>query len=87
MSRTKSEFQQFLAQNPKAGEVIQKTGGLRKIRWTLKGKGKRGGIRIIYYHITADSHIRLLLIYKKGVKENLTEDEKKILRSINERWQ
>ena len=81
-----SEFQQFLAQNPKAGEVIQKTGGLRKIRWTLKGKGKRGGVRIIYYHITADSHIRLLLIYKKGVKENLTEDEKKILRSINERW-
>lgn len=41
---------------------IQQTGGLRKIRWAANGKGKRGGVRIIYYHVTADAQIRLLLI-------------------------
>ena len=81
-----TEFQQHLAENPLAGEVIQQTGGLRKVRWAAGGKGKRGGVRIIYYHLTVDFQIRLLLIYKKGIKDNLTEKEKKILRQINEGW-
>jgi mRNA-degrading endonuclease RelE of RelBE toxin-antitoxin system len=80
------EFQQYLADNPLSGDPIQKTGGLRKIRWSSGGKGKRGGVRIIYYYVTAASQIRLLLIYKKGVKDDLTEKEKKILRQINEGW-
>ncbi|WMJ00310.1 type II toxin-antitoxin system RelE/ParE family toxin [Pseudomonas chlororaphis subsp. aurantiaca] len=80
-------LQQHLAENPTAGDVIQHTGGLRKVRWAANGKGKRGGVRVIYYHITAASQIRLLVIYRKGVKDDLTEDEKKELRKLNERWQ
>ena len=81
-----TEFQKYLALNPLRGDVIQSTGGLRKIRWAAGGKGKRGGVRIIYYHVTADSQIRLLLIYKKGIQDDLTADQKKVLRHINERW-
>jgi len=81
-----AEFQKYLADNPMAGDVIQQTGGLRKIRWAAGGKGKRGGVRVIYYHVTVDSQIRLLLIYKKGVQDDLTDEQKKVLRHINERW-
>ncbi|WP_234393746.1 hypothetical protein [Fangia hongkongensis] len=44
-----AEFQSYLAENPLIGDVIQQTGGLRKVRWSAKGKGKRGGVRVIYY--------------------------------------
>lgn len=81
-----ADFQNYLADNPLAGDVIQQTGGLRKVRWSAQGKGKRGGVRIIYYHITADSQIRLILIYKKGIQDNLTTDQKKKLKQLNERW-
>jgi hypothetical protein len=81
-----AEFQRYLADNPRVGDVIQDTGGLRKIRWSANGKGKRGGVRVIYYHLTADAQIRLLLIYKKGIQDNLTEKQKKILRKLNEGW-
>jgi mRNA-degrading endonuclease RelE of RelBE toxin-antitoxin system len=81
-----AELQKYLANNPLAGDVIQSTGGLRKVRWAAGGKGKRGGVRIIYYHVTPDSQIRLLLIYKKGIQDDLTTEQKKILRHINERW-
>ncbi|SFO08309.1 toxin HigB-2 [Xenorhabdus japonica] len=80
------EFQTFLAIQPEFGQVIPDTGGLRKIRWSSSGKGKRSGVRVIYYYKLPDSQIRLLLIHKKGIKDNLTEHEKKILRDLNERW-
>ncbi|MBD1226848.1 MULTISPECIES: type II toxin-antitoxin system RelE/ParE family toxin [Xenorhabdus] len=80
------EFQTFLAIQPEFGQVIPNTGGLRKIRWSSYGKGKRSGVRVIYYYKLSDSQIRLLLIYRKGIKDNLTEQEKKILRDLNERW-
>lgn len=81
-----TEFQKFLADNPLAGDVIQQTGGLRKVRWSAQGKGKRGGVRVIYYHLTADSQIRLILIYKKGIQDDLTAAQKKMLRQLNEWW-
>jgi len=80
------EFQQFMADNPDWGDVIQNTGGLRKVRWAAKGKGKRGGVQVIYYHKVSESQIRLLLIYKKGVQDDLSEDEKRQLRALNEGW-
>lgn len=80
------EFQQFMADNPHWSDVIQNTGGLRKVRWAAKGKGKRGGVRVIYYDKVSDSQIRLLLIYKKGVQDDLSEDEKHLLRALNEGW-
>lgn len=80
------EFQQFMADNPDWGDVIQNTGGLRKIRWAARGKGKRGGVRVIYYYKVTESQIRLLLIYKKGVQDVLSEDNKRQLRALNEGW-
>jgi hypothetical protein len=59
---------------------------LRKLRWSAGGKGKRGGVRIIYYHVTAAFQIRLILIYKKGIKDTLTAEEKATLRKINTHW-
>lgn len=81
-----AQFQRYLATNPLAGDVIQKTGGLRKVRWSSQGKGKRGGVRIIYYYVTSASQIRLLLIYKKGIQDDLTTDQKRALLQLNERW-
>jgi len=81
-----AEFQTYLVNNPLAGDVIQQTGGLRKIRWSAGGKGKRGGVRIIYYYVVAATQIRLLLIYKKGTQDNLTSDQKKVLHQLNKRW-
>jgi hypothetical protein len=77
-------LQQFLIEHPDAGDVIQGTGGLRKLRWASKGKGKRGGVRTIYLYIARRSHIHLLTIYAKNEASDLTPDEKKILKSIVE---
>jgi mRNA-degrading endonuclease RelE of RelBE toxin-antitoxin system len=82
-----SEFQEFLAENPTAGDVIQGTNGLRKIRWASQGKGKSGGVRVIYYYLCMAYQIRLILIYRKGVKDDLSSAEKRILSEINRRWE
>lgn len=78
-----SALQEHLVAHPDAGDVIAGTGGLRKIRWSAMGKGKRGGTRIIYYHVVAQAQMRMLLIYRKGIKDDLTPKEKAILRKIN----
>lgn len=79
-------FQRFLVEQPEAGDLIQGTDGLRKVRWAAGGKGKSGGVRVIYYYLSEARHIRLLLIYKKGVKDDLTAKEKAVLREIKARW-
>jgi hypothetical protein len=79
-------LQWFLATQPDAGDVIQGTGGLRKVRWVLHGRGKRGGVRVIYFHASRDQQIRMLLIYRKGVKDDLSAAEKRTLRELNENW-
>lgn len=79
-------FQIFLSQNPLAGDVIQGTGGLRKIRWSAQEKGKRSGVRVIYYHVTLAAQIRLILIYRKGIKDDLDAHERKVLKELNDRW-
>ncbi|HEY9128668.1 MAG TPA: type II toxin-antitoxin system RelE/ParE family toxin [Sulfurovum sp.] len=78
------QLQNFLVEQPLAGDVIQGTGGLRKLRWSANGKGKRGGIRTIYLFITEKSHIHLLTLYAKNEVNDLTDQEKKILKSIVE---
>lgn len=79
-------LQQHLVEQPNAGAVIAGTGGLRKIRWSVAGKGKRGGTRVIYYHVVAQAQIRMILIYRKGIKDDLTPREKTVLRRINAEW-
>lgn len=70
-----TRLQDYWAGHPDAGDVIAGTGGLRKIRWTSAGKGKRGGSRVIYFHAVAQSQIRMLPIYRKGIKDDLTPKE------------
>ncbi|WP_375602184.1 type II toxin-antitoxin system RelE/ParE family toxin [Enterobacter hormaechei] len=80
------KLQVFLATQPDYGVLIQNTGGLRKIRWLSGGRGKRGGVRVIYFHRTREFEIRLLLIYRKGIKDDLSAGEKAILKKMIERW-
>ncbi len=69
------ELQIFLLENPARGDIIPNSGGLRKLRWAAKGKGKRGGSRVIYIYFKATRVIDLLAIYPKNRKENLTQQE------------
>lgn len=79
-------FQHLLADRPEVGDLIEGTGGIRKVRVASSGRGKRGGSRVIYYHFTAAAQIALLMIYPKNEKDDLTDDERKALRQIVERW-
>ena len=81
-----SALQKFLVVNPKAGDVIQGTGGVRKLRWSHDKKGKRGGMRVIYYHADALHQLRMLLVYRKGETDDLTESQKKALKKVVETW-
>jgi len=76
------ELQLTLLESPDKGDVIPKGKGLRKIRWSAGGKGKRGGARVIYYWINADNVIYLLLAYRKNKQENLTSQQLKILTDL-----
>jgi mRNA-degrading endonuclease RelE of RelBE toxin-antitoxin system len=78
------ELQKKLVFNPAAGDIIKHSGGLRKIRWHSVSKGKRGGIRVIYYWFVSDDQIYMLLAYGKNEKEDLTAAELKILRKLVE---
>lgn len=76
-------LQLFLLKNPKAGPVIPKAKGLRKLRWKLPTTGKKGGLRVIYYCIT-DDLIYMIFPYKKSgkgksVQEDLTSEQLKVL--------
>jgi hypothetical protein len=80
---TRIEFINYIAANPSAGDLITGTGGARKIRWQSDAnKGKRGGTRIIYYYHDESLPIYLFTVYKKNQKENITDEEKKILHKI-----
>jgi mRNA-degrading endonuclease RelE of RelBE toxin-antitoxin system len=78
-------LQKELLFNPLAGALIKHSGGLRKLRWKTTGKGKRGGIRIIYYYITEDEKIFMLFAYPKSSKDDLNSKELKMLRAIVEK--
>lgn len=77
-------LQKELALNPKAGKVIKGTGGLRKIRWNTPGKGKSGGLRVIYYNLTENT-ILMVFAFRKNEAENITDEEAKMLRAITQK--
>lgn len=79
-------LQSFLSAYPRSGSVIPDTGGLRKLRWAGGGKGKRGGVRIIYYHVPTESQIWMLMVYRNGIKDDLTSGEKRLLRLMIKKW-
>ncbi len=72
----------YLISHPDAGDVIAGGGGVRKLRWAARGKGKRGGVPIIYVYVVVAARIYLLRCYAKNFKTDLTADEKKELRQI-----
>jgi len=72
----------YLIEHPDAGDVIPGAGGARKLRWAAKGKGKRGGARIIYVYVVLAARIYLLRCYSKNVRTDLTADEKKQVRQL-----
>lgn len=75
----------MLAQQPDVGSIIPGGGGLRKVRWSIKGKGKRGGSRVIYYWFVEDESILMLFIFKKNERSDLTKEQLKQLRTVVER--
>lgn len=81
-----AELQQALADNPELGPVIKKSGGLRKVRWSRQGEGKRGGFRVIYYYAKEHSQQRMVFIFGKDEQSDLTDEQLKKLRKVIERW-
>ena len=74
-------LQQTLITNPQAGAVIPGSGGVRKLRWGVAGRGKRGGIRVVYYVRLRQGQIWMLTVYAKNVSENIPP---RVLRKIRE---
>lgn len=78
------DLQEELLKNPKAGDVIQGTGGIRKIRIPMesRGKGKRGGARVIYVDIELKETIYFINVYTKDEKDDLTDEERKAFKAV-----
>jgi len=74
------DFIEFIAQSPLLGDVVPQAGGARKVRWSVKGSGKRGGVRVIYFNVSEEM-VELIYIYKKVVKSNMTGQEIKRVQS------
>lgn len=65
------DFISWLAAHPEAGDVIPNTGGCRKVRWTMRGTGKRGGVRVIYFNYAEDGTLLLVMMYAKSQRTNI----------------
>jgi hypothetical protein len=78
----RDEFVLYIAGDPEAGAVIPDTGGVRKVRWSRAGSGKRGGVRVIYFYHDQDRPLYLLMVYAKGRQEDLDPDEKRAVREL-----
>ena len=78
------QLQLALVLHPDLGTVIPGSGGLRKVRWAIQGRGKRGGVRVIYYWAVMNDKILMLFMYAKNEQDDLTPDQLKVLRKIIE---
>ncbi len=75
----------YLAEHPGAGVLVQGAVGIRKLRWARRGKGKRGGIRVIYYFHSDMMPLYLLAAFGKNEKANIsTEEKRQLARAVNE---
>ena len=78
-------LQNELIFNPEKGKIIRGSGGLRKIRFGKTGRGKSGGVRVIYYWILPKDTILMLLVYPKNEQDNLSHSQLKLLKSLVEK--
>jgi len=76
-----ARLQEVLIRDPETGDLIPGSGGVRKVRWGVKGRGRRGGIRVIYYARTRQGQIWMLTLYAKNVAETIPAH---VLRQIKE---
>jgi len=72
----------YLAHNPTAGELVPGTGGVRKLRWALEGRGKRGGARVIYFYHSADIPLFALTAYAKNERADLSHKDRNDFRRL-----
>jgi hypothetical protein len=77
-----SELQKSLTHDPSQGVVVPGTGGVRKLRWSRRGMGKRGGLRILYYVQDSKGRIWLLTVYAKSARENVSVTTLNMLREL-----
>jgi mRNA-degrading endonuclease RelE of RelBE toxin-antitoxin system len=78
------QLQTVIANRPTTGDLIVSSGGLRKMRWGLHERGKRGGVRVIYYWAVKQDRLLMLLIYAKNERDDLSRDQVRMLRRIVE---
>ncbi|GHC39330.1 type II toxin-antitoxin system RelE/ParE family toxin [Aidingimonas halophila] len=72
----------YLSFHPQAGDIVQGTGGIRKLRWSAQGKGKSGGVRVIYYYHNGSIPLFLLTVFGKGEKANVSKSERNELSKL-----
>ena len=77
-----SELQAFLCENPDAGDIMEGTAGVRKLRWALKGRGKSGGARVVYLDILFSERIYLITVFPKNEKANLSKQERNAIKTL-----
>lgn len=78
----RTELISFLAAHPEAGDIMEGTGGVRKLRWAREGKGKSGGVRVIYFYYNEGMPLYLLTLYGKSEKGNLSAGERNDLAKL-----
>ena len=78
------KLQAALVGKPTLGPLIRGSGGLRKLRWALPGKGKRGGVRVIYYWAVGQEQLLMLLMYPKSERDDLSPSQLRLLRKLVE---
>lgn len=78
---SRADLVSYIAQRPEAGAVIPETGGVRKLRWALPGRGKSGGARVIYYFHSDRLPVFLLAMYGKNERANLSAAERNAMRA------
>ena len=76
-----ARLQTFLAERPDAGKLIRDSGGMRKLRWAGSGRGKRGGLRVIYFWWVSKDRISMLMVYPKNEQDDLSAEQLKQLKA------
>lgn len=80
----KSSVINYLASHPQSGDLMQGTGGIRKLRWSAQGRGKSGGVRVIYYYHNGEIPLFLLTVFGKGERANISKAERNELAKLTQ---